>query len=304
MDQTTQCALETKLKSIFGENCCIRRCRSVSGGSISRSFHLEIEGDTYVRDVFIKLNNVSKYSLFTAEETSLTALANTNTVRVPKALFTGCTQQHSFIAMEYFDLKPLDITAAVILGEQMAHLHQHQDHHQNQNLYGFKQDNFIGLTPQSNHSESDWSVFIKKQRLGFQLELALRRGLDNKLVKVVETIIDHVEIIFDNYAPASSLLHGDLWAGNAAMTADGEPVIYDPACYYGDRETDIAMTELFGSYPLEFYQSYNRLLPMADGYQIRKHVYNLYHLMNHYNLFGPSYESRLMTESQQIIAQL
>jgi fructosamine-3-kinase len=149
--------------------------------------------------------------------------------------------------------------------------------------YGWHRDNYIGPTPQANGACDDWVRFWRERRLVPQLELAARRGFSvdcGFLLDGLEALLGH--------RPAPSLLHGDLWSGNAGFDR-GEPVIYDPAVYYGDREADLAMTELFGGFPGEFYAAYEEALALPEEYARRKHVYNLYHLLNHLNLFGGGY---------------
>jgi fructosamine-3-kinase len=146
--------------------------------------------------------------------------------------------------------------------------------------FGWTRDNYIGLTPQKNDWCDDWAEFWRERRLRPQIDLARRNGLDVPLVDP--------RTFLDEHQPAPSLLHGDLWRGNAGFTKDG-PVVFDPAVYYGDREADLAMTELFGGFPREFYRAYNETFALDAGYEKRKHLYNLYHLLNHVNLFGGGY---------------
>ena len=145
--------------------------------------------------------------------------------------------------------------------------------------HGWHRDNYIGTMPQKNAWSDDWISFYRDCRLRPQLE---RANID------AEFLLAGMGSLLANHRPEPSLLHGDLWNGNAGFTADG-PVIFDPAVYYGDRETDMAMTELFGGFPAAFYSSYAALFPLAPGYEVRKHLYNLYHLLNHLNLFGTGY---------------
>ena len=146
--------------------------------------------------------------------------------------------------------------------------------------FGWSRDNYIGSTPQANGWCDDWAEFWRERRLRPQLELAARKGFNLGRIDPVP--------VLQNHKPQPALLHGDLWSGNAGFTADG-PVVLDPAVYYGDREADLAMTELFGGFPREFYDAYNKAWPLESGYPRRKHLYNLYHLLNHLNLFGGGY---------------
>jgi fructosamine-3-kinase len=163
--------------------------------------------------------------------------------------------------------------------------------------FGWNYNNTIGSTPQINTWTSNWATFFAEHRLGYQFQLAKRRGghfpHQDKLLAVVETLLNH--------QPQPSLVHGDLWGGNAAITTSGEPVILDPATYVGDREVDIAMTELFGGFAAAFYRGYNQVWPLDDGYKQRKTLYNLYHILNHFNLFGGGYGSQANRMIEQIL---
>ncbi|NEP47653.1 MAG: fructosamine kinase family protein [Moorea sp. SIO3C2] len=163
--------------------------------------------------------------------------------------------------------------------------------------FGWNQNNTIGSTPQVNQWMSDWVEFFVEYRLGYQFQLARRRSgrfpKQDQLLAVVPKLLDH--------QPQPSLVHGDLWGGNAAITMAGEPVIFDPATYVGDREVDIAMTELFGGFPAAFYRGYNEVWPLDQGYKQRKKLYNLYHILNHFNLFGSGYESQANRMIDQIL---
>ena len=184
------------------------------------------------------------------------------------------------------------------LGEGLAAMHRHCA-----SEFGWRQDNTIGTTPQLNSYSSDWLQFWSERRLKFQLQLADRNGYQGELLKLGARLSEACHVLFDNYHPQPSLLHGDLWSGNVAALPDGTPIIFDPAVYFGDRETDIAMTELFGGFNGSFYSAYNDAWPLDKGYQQRKHFYNLYHVLNHLNLFGGGYlrqaehlMSRLLSE--------
>jgi fructosamine-3-kinase len=179
------------------------------------------------------------------------------------------------------------------MGRQLAAMHSHTS-----NLgFGWDTNNTIGSTPQINFWTADWVEFYTQHRLGYQFKLANRRGGHFPQQEKLLTAIPQLPA---DYQPQPSLVHGDLWGGNAAFTANGEPVIFDPATYFGDREVDVAMTELFGGFPTTFYQGYNEVFPLTAGYEKRKILYNLYHILNHFNLFGGSYES----QANRMIAQL
>ena len=169
--------------------------------------------------------------------------------------------------------------------------------------FGWVRDNTIGATPQPNTPDPDWVRFWARQRLGFQLALAARNGHGGALQRLGETLLGRLPDLLD-HAPAPSLLHGDLWGGNLGYMRDGEPVIYDPAVYYGDREADLAMTELFGGFGGDFYAAYREAWPLDPGYASRRDLYNLYHVLNHLNLFGGGYLGQALNLLGRLLAQV
>jgi len=251
----------------------------VSGGCINQCWRID---DGNGNRFFVKLNDVDKLKMFVAESAGLRLLASTQTIRVPEVITHGTTNQNAFLVLEYLDLRSHGNIR--LLGEQLAALH-----HCHANQFGFDQSNTLGETLQRNEWTSDWIVFWREQRLGFQLDLAASKGYGGNIEKMGQQLLDRLPEFFENYTPKPSLLHGDLWGGNHACTANGEPVIFDPAPYYGDREADIAMTELFGGFGQEFYSSYSASWELDAGYAKRKILYNLYHILNHASLFGGGY---------------
>ncbi|MCP3674591.1 MAG: fructosamine kinase family protein [Gammaproteobacteria bacterium] len=255
----------------------------VGGGCINTAYKVESDSDSY----FVKLNSADKLSMFEAEYEGLLELIKANVIRVPMPTCTGIIDNQSYILMEYIALNgKADMQ---MLGHQLALLHKQES----SNLeFGWKRNNTIGATIQKNNSAKNWHSFWNKQRLGYQLRLAKQNGASKNLLEKGERIQAKLNLFFNDYDPKPSLLHGDLWSGNIGFSDSGHPVIFDPAIYYGDRETDLAMTELFGGFSEDFYQSYEDVYPLDDGYNIRKKIYNLYHILNHYNLFGGSYEDQ------------
>lgn len=278
---------------------CIDHARPISGGYTSQAWHLEgrIQSGPKQGDVhyFIKLNSADKYTMFEAEAAGLAALAATRTVRVPHVIFFGEADQHAFIVLEYFNLYRNGNNQ--LLGTQLAALHRVQAAQ-----FGWSQSNTLSLTPQHNICSPDWISFWREQRLGFQLDLAARNGYRGRVQVLGQRVIEALPDLFAGYYPAASLLHGDLWGGNYAFLADGTPLIFDPAPYYGDREADIAMTELFGGFDPQFYIAYNAAYPLEAGYAIRKNLYNLYHILNHCNLVGSTYLKQA-EEKMQILLE-
>jgi len=179
----------------------------------------------------------------------------------------------AFLLLEFLDLGGSGDHAA--LGRSLAALHARPGAR-----FGWTRDNFIGATPQANAWHDDWAEFFRLRRIEPQLALAHSHGFDLEP--------PYVEALLAGHDPQPALLHGDLWSGNVGFV-DAGPVFFDPAVYYGDREADVAMTELFGGFPTSFYAAYEAALPLRPGYETRKHLYNLYHLLNHLNLFGGGY---------------
>lgn len=248
------------------------------------------------RHWFVKLNQASRLEMFEAESAGLDALARTGTIRVPRPLCTGTADGQSYIVMEYIALGGSG--DAALAGEQLAALHRHSAE-----SFGWQRDNTIGSTHQPNAWQPDWIHFWREQRLGFQLELAGRNGLGGRLQQLGERLLERFPALID-HKPLPSLLHGDLWGGNLSYDAQGAPVIYDPAIYYGDREAEIAMTELFGGFGRAFYDAYNASWPLDAGYATRRTLYNLYHILNHANMFGGGYAGQALTMMEWLLAKL
>jgi fructosamine-3-kinase len=236
--------------------------------------------------------------MFEAEALGLDELSRAHAIRVPEPLCTGSAQGQSYIVMEYIALGSGSVAATACAGEQLAQLHQ-----QRASSFGWRQDNTIGSTPQSNDWHQDWICFWGEQRLGFQLREAGRNGLGAGLQILGERLLEVFPVLMD-HSPKPSLLHGDLWGGNLGFDDRDQPVIYDPATYYGDREAEVAMTELFGGFGSRFYSAYNDVWALDAGYETRKHFYNLYHVLNHANMFGGGYEGQAQRMMEQLLAEL
>ncbi len=267
----------------------LQRATPVGGGDINQAYQLQgDDGSLY----FLKLNEARYHAMFAAEAAGLNAIAATHTLRVPQSITHGTADGCSFLVLEHL---PLGGRAdAGLLGAQLAALHR-----STAPRFGFVQDNYIGTTPQTNHWTDDWLIFWREQRLGFQLRLAAQNGYGGSLQKLGASLMDALPAFFNDYVPQPSLLHGDLWGGNHGYLADGTPAIFDPAAYYGDRECDLAMTALFGGYPPAFYTAYQAAWPLHADHERRRTLYNLYHILNHANLFGRGYARQaenMMTE--------
>lgn len=237
--------------------------------------------------------------MFAAEARGLQALAATAVVRTPTFIAQGQTSGGAFLVLEYLALRPLDQRGGAVLGAALAQLHRSTG-----SAYGWSEDNFIGATPQHNAIHPSWPHFFGEHRLRPQLQLARHKGMDQALATKGDALIERIGGLFIDYRPAPSLLHGDLWSGNAAQCSDGTPVVFDPACYRGDRETDLAMAELFGGFPTSFFAAYRAAWPLDPGYESRKPLYNLYHILNHFNLFGNAYLGQAQRMIDKLLAEL
>ncbi|MDJ0904610.1 MAG: fructosamine kinase family protein [Woeseiaceae bacterium] len=239
-----------------------------------------------MRDTFRKTGPESAFDMFEAEADGLVELRDAGEVRVPEVIDVGVINGQAYIDIEKLELEPTTRDIERRFGEQLARLHRHTQAH-----YGWFRDNTIGLTPQHNEQCDDWIEFFREHRLGFQVELAVANGYGEDIAQLGQGLAEKLPELFDGYTPEASLLHGDLWGGNWGAVA-GEPVMFDPAVYYGDRETDIAMTMVFGGFGRAFYEAYESSWPMAAGHEQRLKLYQLYHILNHLNLFGHSYRAR------------
>lgn len=267
--------------------------RPLGGGCINQAYVLEGCGQRY----FVKTNRAELAGMFAAEALGLAELEAARALRVPHPVASGTAGNEAFLVLEYLELGGSGDTAA--LGRGLA-----LQHRKISDAFGWTQDNTIGSTPQSNTRAGDWPAFLRDQRLGYQLRLAAQNSLGAKLQQLGELLLANLEGFFPAYRPQASLLHGDLWCGNAAFANSGEPVVFDPAVYYGDREADLAMTELFGGFSASFYAAYRESWPLDPGYGTRKTLYNLYHILNHANLFGGGYIGQAEAMLQRLLAEL
>ncbi|NNF96137.1 MAG: fructosamine kinase family protein [Halobacteria archaeon] len=272
-----------------------QRADTVGGGCINSAYRVVGTQAAY----FIKLNRAERLDMFEAEAEGLQALAAARAIRVPLPVCAGVDGNQAYLVMEYFEGGGGNSGAAESFGQQLARMHQHTS-----DQFGWHRDNTIGSTPQPNTLKDDWLGFWREHRLGYQLSLAEQRGAPISLQRKGEQLMQAMPNLFTDYQPKPSLLHGDLWSGNYAVTHEGEPIIFDPAVYYGDREADIAMTELFGGFPQRFYAAYNEIWPLDSGYQLRKTFYNLYHILNHFNMFGGGYAGQAERMTELLLSDL
>jgi fructosamine-3-kinase len=233
--------------------------------------------------------------MFEAEYEGLDAMYKSLSIRVPRPLLTSISGASAFLVMEYIPLQGSGNAQA--MGTRLAQMHR-----STVAQFGWHRDNTIGATVQINDWSDNWVEFWREHRLGYQTRLAADKGIGQQTVRLCERLAACLDDFFVDYLPQPSLLHGDLWGGNAAYDEHGEPVIFDPACYYGDREADLAMTELFSGFAKEFYTAYDEAWPLDSGYRTRKTLYNQYHILNHYNLFGGSYGSQAGRMAEQLLS--
>lgn len=253
-----------------------------TGGCINSSALITLSNHN---EFFVKWNQDSPSEFFASEVASLGAIGETNTVKVPEVHLCEDSEDGGFLVLELLPIQAPSEKFEELLGEALARLHAHTEEQ-----FGFHRNNFIGTTPQSNSWHDSWGEFFLEERLRPQVSLAKELGwLKERFVEALsESRSFHLEILNrDEEKPA--LLHGDLWYGNVASLSLGEPVLFDPASYYGHREADIAFTEFFGGFGKRFYDAYRSVSPLSPHYEERRWLHNLYHLFNHANLFGGNY---------------
>ena len=267
----------------------VKKTSVISGGCINQAYCIEDDKHSF----FVKLNRKESLQIFEAEAIGLQEINNSHTLRVPTPVCWGSNEANAWLVLEYIEMDNTTKNRSAALGSGLAEMHRISFE-----KFGWVQNNTIGSTPQINEFSLDWIQFWRKHRLGYQLQLAKTNGYRGKILKQGEYLMEELGAFFPETPQVASLVHGDLWSGNYSYDLAGCPVLYDPAPYYGDRETDLAMTELFGGFSTTFYAAYNESYPLDPGYKIRKTLYNLYHILNHLNLFGRSYlhQAEHMTE--------
>ena len=292
--------IEQKISTSMDCSFELKNHMEIGGGDTNQAYQIQgvIEENEAVR-FFIKFNHQSRLDMFEAESEGLQELEKAQAIKVPHVICSGELGGQSYLILENLSLSSGHAGSAKLLGQQLAAMHKYCAE-----SFGWCRDNTIGVSQQINTLNESWITFWREQRLGFQLELAKQNGVSHSLIMKGETLLNNLEYFFEAYEPVVSLLHGDLWSGNYGYLKKGEPVIFDPAVYYGDRETDIAMTELFGGYSSEFYSAYNKAWPLDVGYKQRKTLYNLYHILNHYNLFGGGYAKQAENMVEKLLYEL
>lgn len=278
MDTRLRVDLEAAVNAATGDELKIKQAIPVGGGCINEA--LRVSGDA--QSYFVKLNQARELPMFEAEFESLEVIAATKSIRAPAPIAVGKTMDKSWLMLE--DMEMGYACDDKLLGQNLAEMHLHGG-----KSFGWTADNFIGTTAQPNTRTQDWVMFWSECRLGYQLELAARSGFSRRAVVKGHQLQQRLGVFFENYQPLPALLHGDLWSGNWSGGPEGRPVIFDPASYYGDHESDLAMMTLFGSPSALFFDAYKAVFPIDSGYARRALLYNLYHVLNHFNLFGGGY---------------
>ena len=266
---------------------------SLSGGCINRSFKIRSLDN---REFFVKENGKNFLPFFQAEAEALKEIQKTCTIQVPQVVALGYSGSGSFLVLSFIQEGASTKQGNSQLGLELAGLHKIR-----QPFFGWKMNNCIGATPQPNPETENWIEFYRSHRLEHQFKLARENG---KKFSHSNRLLENLGFFFEGYSPQPSLLHGDLWGGNASYDLNGHPFVFDPASYYGDRETDLAFTHMFGGFSQPFYESYESVFPLDSGFQIRKTLYNLYHELNHFNLFGGGYAHSAQSSINQLLSAI
>ncbi len=270
--------LQNFLQEVIGSECKIES--PCSGGCINQCYRISQQGSQY----FVKCNNQSIFNLFQSEARGLEELAAAAVIRVPRVYAQGESGSYQFLLCEYIEEGRKGRDFFEQFGRELAALHRHRGEY-----YGFVEDNYLGSAKQKNEPSSSWIEFFRDRRLNYQFQWAKKQGFfpHTEVEHSFEKLLARLDDLLIDEPP--SLLHGDLWAGNYMVDSTGQAVLIDPAVYYGNREADLAMTELFSGFSPSFYASYAEVYPLQPGYAERRDLYNLYHLLNHLNIFGSSY---------------
>jgi len=281
-----------------GEPFSLLGVENVAGGCIHTALSLTGRSSSGERRYFAKVDEAGRSAMLEAEADGLAALREAGALRVSATVAQGQDAEHAWLVLEWLDLGALEGPSAAVLGAALA-----RQHRVPQARFGWRRDNFIGATPQENAAADDWAAFWRDRRLAPQLRLAARNRLPSKMIDRGERLAADCAGFFRNLAVRPSLLHGDLWSGNAAAER-GIAVVFDPAVYAGHREADIAMTELFGGFPRDFLAAYFTDWPVEAGYTVRRDLYNLYHVLNHANLFAGAYVGQAADGIGKLLAEI
>lgn len=292
-------ALAKAIGAATGNPFRLRSREPVAGGCIHTALRLSGESAGRSVEYFAKVNEAARAPMFAAEAEGLAALRAAGAVAVPAVVAQGEDGERAWLVLEWLELSGLDPASGARLGTALAALHR-MPHPR----YGWAHDNFIGASPQPNGWFDDWLSFWRERRMVPQLRYAAKNRLPSRMIDRGERLAADCEAFFSGHRPHRSLLHGDLWNGNAARLPDASPVVFDPAVHVGDREADVAMTELFGGFPPDFGSAYRASWPLPDGYRVRRDFYNLYHVLNHANLFAGGYVRQAEQSIERLLAEI
>ena len=299
MNGELSAALSAALEAALGAR--VVAAGAVGGGDINDAYRASLSDG---RVLFVKTHARAPAGMFAAEARGLRWLRDAGALRVPEVCACAdrgeAEREHGpwFLALEWVEPAPRAPDFDERLGRGLATLHR-----AGAPRFGLDADNFIGTLAQRNAPLPTWADFYRERRLRPQMERARERGLlPGRLLRELERVAAQMERLVGPEEPPARL-HGDLWGGNLSFDSHGEPVIYDPATYFGDREADLAMTELFGGFSADFYAAYREAWPIDAGYRVRKMLYNLYHVLNHLNLFGGGYGTQAERMMQSLLAE-
>jgi protein-ribulosamine 3-kinase len=276
--------IENTLSKKYNKDIKITHIGIANGGCINNGSAIETD---LPQKFFVKYNPSCPDDMFRCEKNGLEEMKKSNSIRVPEVIALGGGKKNIplFLILEHIEGTSRKSAFYKNFGTKFAQMHRYTS-----DKYGFYENNYIGSTPQINSYEDDWVTFYRKHRLGYQVELASKKGLVNKEFRTdIDKLFDKLNDIIGTVDEPPAILHGDLWGGNYMIGDDGGVVLIDPATYYGSREADLAMTEMFGGFSPSFYDAYNEEYPLQPGYETRKKIYKLYHYLNHLNLFGTGY---------------
>lgn len=280
----------------LGSDYLRAQVKPIGGGCINQAFEI---GGSGLATWFMKCGPPSHLDMFQKEMKGLELMARCDAVHVPKGCFAEVIGDRSVLVMEFIPMRAVDSRSALRFGEALAALHLVKAQ-----AYGLDHDNYIGSTPQFNQPAWNWWTFFCEQRLQPQLKRALSSGFGKTPGSRVQRLIDAVPALLGAHSPPASLLHGDLWSGNHGVDEQGKPVLFDPAVYFGDGETDLAMSRLFGTLPEPAYEAYHGLIPQQPEAGVRSKVYDLYHWLNHFNLFGNGYRQQVTSVTDALLYEL
>ena len=280
MNRQMEPDLREALAALAGSEFIKAEFRPSGTGCINETWEARGGGQS----LFFKMGPLSAYSMYQQERLGLDELRRCEAIRVPAVIGVLQLDTAAVLVLEFVSLHSPRPDNDERVGNALAALHHIEGKH-----FGLSHDNYIGRTPQINTPDTDWWRFWCECRMTPQLRLAGLKGMRRQLLEKLETLIEHIPAAFGDHRPKPVLLHGDLWSGNLAVDSTGKPVLFDPAVYYGDRETDIAMSKMFGAMRPAAYSAYHAHHPELPGAEHRRQLYDLYHWLNHFNLFGVTY---------------